>query len=83
MSYISVNNLIQEVADKTFCCSSTCEKRFDCMNHCSNAPLRLRFPVADFSAYGSGIIVGAKVEVNYDCGALGNYKKFIGKNPGY
>ena len=59
---------------KTLCCSTKCEKRFECAKadinnegtHC----------VEDFSSFGTGTFTDNGCEIEHWCGEEGNYKMF-------
>ena len=63
--------------DRTFCCSSTCKKRFECAIHYLNSEGVCI--VEDYSNYGSGVISTKECKVEYWCGELGDYKMFESK----
>ncbi len=60
--------------DRTLCCSTTCEKRFECgRSHYTNTGTHL---VEDYSSFGSAAYTDSGCEIDHWCGRLGNYKMF-------
>lgn len=60
--------------DRTFCCSDTCEKRFECdrshINHIGT------YYVEDYSRFGTGTFTDNGCEIEHWCGKDGDYKMF-------
>lgn len=63
-----------EKVSGTYCCSDTCEKKFECGRHSYNHT-GLCY-VEDYSSYGSGTFTDNGCEVEYWCGKLGDYKMY-------
>ena len=56
------------------CCSTDCERKFDCAKHCFN--IEGECYVEDYSRYGTGTYTDNGCEIEHWCGKLGDYKMF-------
>ena len=56
------------------CCSTTCEKRYECAKHSINKTGI--YAVEDYSTFGSGSISAESCKVIFSCGEAGEYKMF-------
>lgn len=58
----------------TTCCSTRCEKRYECNKHCFNNVGS--YTSEDFYTFGTGSISSEGCKEEHWCGELGNYKMF-------
>lgn len=62
------------MSTRTLCCSTTCEKRFECgRSDINNVGM---YCVEDYSRFGSGTFTDEGCTVEHWCGKQGNYKMF-------
>lgn len=66
--------MINITDDRTLCCSTDCEKRFECGRSDVNN-IGIHF-VEDYSRFGSATIDDNGWNIDHWCGKLGDYKMF-------
>lgn len=66
--------MMKTTGRRTLCCSTTCEKRFECGRSVINNVGT--YYVEDYSSFGSGTFTDNGCEIEHWCGKLGDYKMF-------